>query len=115
MPGGAVEPGESVAQAARREVWEESGLDVEITGIVGVYSEPDARIVVYPDNGDERHLVDVALEAFICSGSLRCSHESLELGFFGPDDLPGNIVPPARQPLKDYFLAFATYCANPGN
>lgn len=102
LPGGAVEPGESVSRAARREVFEETGLRVELTGMLGVYSGPEQRIVVYPDNGDERHLVDVLVTARIVSGALAVSPESLELAFFPPDGLPRDIVPPARQPLRDF-------------
>jgi 8-oxo-dGTP diphosphatase len=40
LPGGFMEPGESIAQAARREVKEETGLDVELTELLGVYSNP---------------------------------------------------------------------------
>ena len=101
--GGAVEPGETVAQACAREVQEESGLDVEILRLVGVYSNPRERIVVYPDNGDERHLIDIIVEAGIIGGDIRCSEESLELAFFSRGDLPGNIAPPAMQPLMDFL------------
>lgn len=102
--GGGVDPGESVAQCARREALEESGLTVAITGLVGVYSEAgQGRVVTYPDNGDSRHLVDIVLTAKIVSGRLQASDESFEVVFFGPGELPTDVVPPARKPLEDYF------------
>ena len=102
--GGSVLPGESITHTALREVEEESGFVAEITGLVGVYSGPEDRIVVYPDNGDERHLIDIVLEAKICGGTLRISQESLELRFFSVKDLPPPEMfsPPARKPVADY-------------
>lgn len=97
--GGRVEPGESVEQAAVREVLEETGLAVRITGLVGLYSEPAGRIVTFPDN--VVHLVDAAVTAEILSGELSISHESEELRFFLPQELPAEIVPPARRLLQD--------------
>jgi 8-oxo-dGTP pyrophosphatase MutT (NUDIX family) len=101
--GGAVDPGESVTETAVREVREESGFDVQITGFVGVYSEPADRIIVYPD-GAIRQLVDIVLEARITGGSLRISHESERLDFFALDQLPNEeeTIPPTRQPLADF-------------
>ena len=104
LPGGGIEPGESVVDAATREVKEETNLDVRITGLVGVYSEPSAgRIVTYPDNGDVRHLVDIVLKAEIVCGELTVGDESLELTFFVPSTFPADIVPPAVDSLKDYL------------
>jgi len=100
--GGRVEPGESVAEAARREVFEETGLTVEITRLIGVYSEPANRIITYPDNGDVVHKVDVILEARIVSGTLTRSSESEELRFFEKADVPLEVCPPARKPIDDY-------------
>lgn len=102
LPGGRIEPGESILQAALREVKEETGLKVRITRLIGVYSEPLGRIVTYPDNGDVRHLVDIILEARIAEGELTISPESLELHFFPTDSLPPDIAPPAIKPVQDY-------------
>ena len=104
VPGGAIEPGESVINAAIREVKEETNLDIEIDGLLGIYSEPsDGRIVTYPDNGDVRHLVDVVFTALVMvSGQMKKSNESLDLKFFQPDLIPSSIVPLAIQPIRDY-------------
>lgn len=104
FPGGRVEPGETVEQAACREVLEETGLTIRIERLIGVYSDPAERMVVYPDNGDVRQLVDIFFEASIVSGELRLSHESEALRFFQPCDLPGlDLVRPAIRPLEHYL------------
>src|SRR5271167_565778 len=61
--GGAIDPGESITDAAVREVFEESGLKIEVTGLIGIYSEPTDRVIVYPDNGDVRQLIDIVVQA----------------------------------------------------
>ena len=104
LVGGRVEPGESVSVAAIRETQEETGLQVELTGLQGIYSEPEDRIVTYDDNGDERHLVDIVFTGRIVGGRLACSPESLRL-VFPKDRLPPleTMTPPSRVIIKDYL------------
>jgi ADP-ribose pyrophosphatase YjhB (NUDIX family) len=54
LPGGAVDLGESVAQAAVRETLEESGIECVIIGIVGIYSDP-RHVILYTSNGEARN------------------------------------------------------------
>lgn len=105
LPGGRVEPGESVAETAVREMREETGYEVSLTGLQGVYSDPKDRIVTYDDNGDERQLVDLVFTGRIVGGELACSRESLRLEFFPKDRLPPTetITPPSRPILHDYL------------
>lgn len=106
LPGGKIEPGESAIKAARREAKEETNLSIQVERLLGVYSEPEDRIVMYLDNGDVVHLVDILLEASIVSGELSYSAESEDLQFFDPMALPSDIVPPALAPLRDYMTGF---------
>jgi ADP-ribose pyrophosphatase YjhB (NUDIX family) len=103
LVGGGVDAGESLAQAVAREVFEETGLHVEITRLLGVYSEPAGRIVAYPDNGDLRHLIDVIVVARVLSGRLRKSAESRRLAYFAPARLPSRLVPSMVPALRDYL------------
>jgi 8-oxo-dGTP pyrophosphatase MutT (NUDIX family) len=111
LPGGKVERGESLIGAAAREVLEETGLAVEVTHLIGVYSAPRGRIVTCPDNGDVLQLIDVVVGARVLSGSLMCSQESEEVRFFLPSQLPEEIVPPARNRLPTHSKASVVSCA----
>ncbi len=76
-PGGAIEPGESPADAAVREMWEETGLHVELSGILGVYGGPE--FIVEYSNGDMTSYVMTVFESKIIDGSLSLvNDESLE-------------------------------------
>jgi len=80
LPGGAMESGESVAEACEREVFEETGLGVRVTRLVGVYSDPD-QLIIYPD-GNKVQIVALSFEAEIVSGELGLSNETTKAGFF---------------------------------
>jgi 8-oxo-dGTP pyrophosphatase MutT (NUDIX family) len=80
LPGGAMEPGESVEECCRREVMEETGLEVELKRLVGIYSNRD-QLVVYKD-GTKVQFVILSFEARITGGMLGLSNETTDAGFF---------------------------------
>lgn len=76
---------DSLPGTAVREVKEETGLDVEITGLVGTYTDP-RHIIAYTD-GEVRRQFNVCFTARIVGGELAISDESTELRFVPPDEL----------------------------
>lgn len=91
-PGGAVEVGESAAQAAIREVQEETGIMVALTGLVGIYAHPQ-----WIDHGHS-----VVFVARPVGGILRPQPgEADDVGYFAADALPERLVWWHRQPIAD--------------
>ncbi len=80
LPGGAMDSGESAAEACEREVVEETGLIVRVKRLVGVYGDPN-RLVIYPD-GNKAFIVALSFEAEIVGGELGLSNETTDAGFF---------------------------------
>ncbi|MFF0520186.1 NUDIX domain-containing protein [Actinomadura nitritigenes] len=78
LPGGAIDLGESVTQAAIRETKEETGIDVEITGLVGIYSDPK-HVIHYTSNDEVRQEFSLLLKGRVVGGYLRTSDESSEV------------------------------------
>src|SRR6266700_3471869 len=77
-PGGAVDLGESLTQAAVRETREESGIECEITGLVGIYTDPK-HVILYTSNGEVRQEFSIVLTARAIGGELATSSESSEV------------------------------------
>jgi ADP-ribose pyrophosphatase YjhB (NUDIX family) len=93
LPGGAIEDAESLEQAAAREAFEETGLQVRLTRLVGVYSQPH-----WHHGG--HHFALFAGEPI--GGALQLAEgETIDIGFFDPRALPVPLVWWHRQPIAD--------------
>lgn len=101
IPGGALEPGELPADAAVREVWEETGLEVRLTGIHGVYAGTDDHRVTYP-NGDVVDYVAMVFDAEVVGGELPSETDELtELRWVDLDTLRSLGAQPWMAPMLD--------------
>ena len=85
LPGGGMEPGESASEACIREVEEETGLQVEIKRLIGVYTTSH-ELIMYRD-GNKIQLVALCFEAEIVGGELRLSCETTEYGYFSYQEI----------------------------
>ena len=102
LPGGAMEMSESLADSVIREVREETGYDIEVTGLVGTYTDP-RHIIAYTD-GEVRRQFNICYTARITGGDLAVSGESTEVRFVHPGelyDLP--MHPTQRLRLRHYL------------
>ncbi|MBH0777267.1 NUDIX hydrolase [Nocardia bovistercoris] len=104
IPGGGLEAGETVTQAVVREVHEETGVDVAVTGLIGVFSDPD-HVIAY-DDGEVRQEFSICFHAQPVGGSPRPSDESTEVEWVAPDRLHDRDIHPSiwlriRKGLED--------------
>jgi ADP-ribose pyrophosphatase YjhB (NUDIX family) len=88
VPGGAIDLGESMVQAAVRETREETGIDCEIIGLVGTYTDP-RHVVLYTSNGEVRQEFSIVLTARATGGEPTRSEESSEVRWVARKDLSG--------------------------
>lgn len=91
LPGGALEKWESPWAWVIREVKEETGLDVEIVRLAGVYSKPHKDEVVF---------------SFVCriiGGIITLNDEAKDIQYFALDDIPKNTVPKQVERIHDFF------------
>jgi mutator protein MutT len=100
LPGGAMELGESVEEALRREIKEETGLEITIEKLLGVYTK---YFHTYP-NGDKTQSI---VMTFICrpaGGELQPDNaETLELAYIVPESMPPLIFDDNRDAIPDYI------------
>lgn len=102
LPGGAMDIGETLAESATREVKEETGFDVRIERIVGIYSDP-GHVFAY-DDGEVRQEFSICLACAITGGSLHVSSESTAVEFFTFEEAAGlQMHESIRKRIRDYL------------
>src|SRR5262245_45730378 len=102
LPGGALDPGESLEECCVREVWEETGLQVRVVRLIGIYSTPH-RVTYYAD-GQQWQIVAAHFLAAVTGGTLGISNETTEAGFFSPADMAKmDIIDSHIERLQDFF------------
>ena len=102
LPSGGMEPGESASETCIREVEEETGLQVVIKRLIGVYTTPD-ELVVYRD-GNKIQLVALCFEAEIVAGELQLSPETTEYGYFSYREIQElDLLSNHTQRIKDAY------------
>ncbi|WP_280410099.1 NUDIX hydrolase [Nocardia brasiliensis] len=111
IPGGGLEAGETVSDAVVREVKEETGIDVRVTDLVGIFSNP-GHVIAY-DDGEVRQEFSICFRAEPIGGELRTSRESSEVKWVAVADLSSLDIHPSislriEQGLKDSASPYFT-------
>lgn len=102
-PGGKIEVGEIVEDAAKREIYEETGLLVNSMNLFGVFSGPELHHI-YPD-GNEVDIIDIVYTSDDFYGDLIAQEEEVDdLKWFHYNNIPIDLSPPIRTPLLKFIV-----------
>jgi ADP-ribose pyrophosphatase YjhB (NUDIX family) len=93
IPGGQLELGETLTEAAVREVREETGIECEVIEVVGLYSDPN-HVIAY-DDGEVRQEFSICFRATRIGGVLKTSDESKEVAWTSSDSLDSIKIHPS--------------------
>lgn len=103
LPGGAHDPGETLTQTAVREVEEETGVQCDVTSIVGVYTNP-RHVILYTSNGEVRQEFSLVYTARAVGGAPRPSSESSEVRWVRVDEIGRYTMHPSMRQRIDHYL-----------
>jgi 8-oxo-dGTP pyrophosphatase MutT (NUDIX family) len=102
IPGGGMDPGESAEETCVREVLEETGLQVRVLRLVGIYSDPNF-LIQYAD-GNRFQVVAMCFEAEVIGGTPGLSDETTDIGYFSEQEIKAlDIHPFQLQRVMDAF------------
>jgi 8-oxo-dGTP pyrophosphatase MutT (NUDIX family) len=104
VPGGAIDLGESMVQAAVRETREETGIECEITGLIGIYTDPK-HVILYTSNGEARQEFSIVLTGVAIGGQPTPSSESSEVRWVPREGLTGYPMDRSMQLRIGHYLA----------
>jgi 8-oxo-dGTP pyrophosphatase MutT (NUDIX family) len=104
LPGGATEPGEVVEDAAKREAWEETNLEIREMSLFGVFSGPELYYK-YP-NGDEVYNVSIVYMSRDWRGNIKLNPEHSEWNWFAASEIPGDISSPIKPVIERFKCNF---------
>lgn len=100
IPGGAIEPGEPLEIAAKREAFEETNLEIDGMTLFGAFSGPELYYK-YP-NGDEVHNVSVVYLSRAWHGEIKLNAEHSEWKWFAAGEIPENVSPPIKPVIEQF-------------
>jgi len=103
IPGGGMDLGESITDAAIRETQEETGIICEITGLVGIYTNPH-HVILYTSNGEVRQEFSIVFTARPVDGVLRPSSETSEPQWMSAAVLPNLQMDPSMRQRIEHYL-----------
>jgi 8-oxo-dGTP pyrophosphatase MutT (NUDIX family) len=103
VPGGGMDPGESITETAVRETEEETGIICEITGLTGIYTNP-RHVILYTSDGEVRQEFSIVFTARPVGGQLRPSSETAEPHWVAPKAISDlNMHPSMRHRIQHYL------------
>ena len=102
LPGGGHDPGESISETVVREVREETGIDVEVVDVTGIYTDP-GHVLAY-DDGEVRQQFSICFRTRPIGGQLRTSSETTQVRWVSPADLSTYDVHPTMRLRIEHAL-----------
>jgi ADP-ribose pyrophosphatase YjhB (NUDIX family) len=104
LPGGAMDLGESLSDTAIRETLEETGVQVELTGLVGIYTDP-RHVILYTSNSEVRQEFSVVFTARPVGGEPTPSDESREVHWVTSGAIASLQMDRSMRMRIDHYLA----------